>query len=56
MGAVAGAAMVGFLGYGVSLILFVLGLRYLVAARTSAYFSTAPSSVRFFRLCWSVKR
>ena len=38
-----GAAMlVGFLGYGVSLVLFVLGLRHLGAARTGAYFSTAP--------------
>lgn len=38
----AGAAIVGFLGYGVSLVLFVLGLRYLGTARTGAYFSTAP--------------
>jgi drug/metabolite transporter (DMT)-like permease len=37
-----GAALVGFLGYGVSLVLFVLGLRHLGAARTGAYFSTAP--------------
>jgi drug/metabolite transporter (DMT)-like permease len=36
------SAMVGFLGYGVSLTLFVRALRYLGAARTSAYFSTAP--------------
>ena len=40
MAAVAG--MVGFLGYGVSLALFVLALRQLGAARTGAYFSTAP--------------
>jgi drug/metabolite transporter (DMT)-like permease len=39
---VGGAALVGFFGYGVSLVLFVLGLRHLGAARTSAYFSTAP--------------
>src|SRR5215475_375618 len=39
---VAAAAVVGFLGYGVSLVLFVLGLRHLGAARTGAYFSTAP--------------
>jgi drug/metabolite transporter (DMT)-like permease len=38
----AAAAAVGFLGYGVSLVLFVLGLRHLGAARTGAYFSTAP--------------
>jgi drug/metabolite transporter (DMT)-like permease len=36
------AALVGFLSYGVSLVLFVLALRHLGAARTSAYFSTAP--------------
>jgi drug/metabolite transporter (DMT)-like permease len=40
--AVIGAGIVGFLGYGVSLVLFVLGLRHLGTARTSAYFSTAP--------------
>lgn len=33
---------IGFLGYGISLVLFVLALRHLGAARTSAYFSTAP--------------
>ncbi len=38
----AGAAAVGFLGYGVSLVLFVLGLRHLGAARAGAYFSLAP--------------
>jgi drug/metabolite transporter (DMT)-like permease len=37
-----GAAAIGFFGYGVSLVLFVRALRYLGAARTSAYFSTAP--------------
>jgi drug/metabolite transporter (DMT)-like permease len=36
------AGAVGLLGYGVSLVLFVLALRYLGAARTGAYFSTAP--------------
>ena len=36
------AGAIGFLGYGVSLALFVLGLRYLGAARTGAYFSLAP--------------
>jgi drug/metabolite transporter (DMT)-like permease len=39
---IAVAAVVGFLGYGVSLVLYVLGLRHLGAARTAAYFSTAP--------------
>lgn len=37
-----GAAIVGVLGYGVSLVLFVLALRILGTARTGAYFSTAP--------------
>lgn len=36
------AMAVGLLGYGVSLVLFVLALRGLGAARTGAYFSTAP--------------
>ena len=36
------AAVVGFFGYGVSLALFVMALRYLGTARTGAYFSTAP--------------
>lgn len=38
----AGAGVVGALGYGLSLVLFVLALRHLGAARTGAYFSTAP--------------
>jgi drug/metabolite transporter (DMT)-like permease len=41
-GSLVGAAVVGFLGYGVSLVLFVLALRHLGSARTGAYFSTAP--------------
>lgn len=36
------AAVVGFLGYGVSLALFVVGLRTLGTARAGAYFSVAP--------------
>ncbi len=36
------AGIVGFLGYGVSLTLFILALRQLGTARTGAYFSTAP--------------
>lgn len=35
-------AVTGFLGYGVSLVLFVLALRHLGTARTGAYFSIAP--------------
>jgi drug/metabolite transporter (DMT)-like permease len=36
------AAVLGFVGYGVSLVLFVLALRELGTARTGAYYSTAP--------------
>ena len=39
---VAAAALVGFLGVGVSLVLFVRALRHLGSARTGAYFSLAP--------------
>ncbi len=38
----AGALIVGLLAYGVSLVLFVVGLRHLGTARTGAYFSVAP--------------
>ncbi|CAL1241657.1 DMT family transporter [Candidatus Methylocalor cossyra] len=38
----AGALLVGFLAYGASLALFVVGLRHLGTARTGAYFSVAP--------------
>ena len=41
-GSLLGAGGVGFLGYGVSLVLFVLALRHLGAARAGAYFSAAP--------------
>ena len=41
-GPVLGAGIVGFIGYGVSLALFVFALRDLGTARTGAYFSTAP--------------
>jgi drug/metabolite transporter (DMT)-like permease len=36
------ALLLGFIGYGLSLALFVVGLRHLGTARTGAYFSTAP--------------
>ncbi|OYW62845.1 MAG: EamA family transporter [Hydrogenophilales bacterium 28-61-11] len=39
---VAGAMAVGLFAYGVSLALFVVGLRHLGTARTGAYFSVAP--------------
>lgn len=38
----AGAMSVGFFAYGVSLVLFVVGLRHLGTVRTGAYFSIAP--------------
>jgi drug/metabolite transporter (DMT)-like permease len=40
--ALAGAAVVGAVSYGLSLVLFILALRRLGAGRASAYFSTAP--------------
>lgn len=39
---VAACGLVGFLGVGVSLVLFVLALRHLGTARTGAYYSLAP--------------
>lgn len=42
IGTVAAAGVVGFLGVGVSLVLFILALRHLGTARTGAYFSLAP--------------
>lgn len=41
-GLLAAGALVGFLGVGVSLVMFMLALRHLGAARTGAYFSLAP--------------
>ncbi len=41
-GQIAIAGLIGLFGYGVSLVLFVLALREIGAARTGAYFSTAP--------------
>ena len=38
----AAGGIIGFFGYGVSLVLFVLALRFLGTARTGAYFSAAP--------------
>lgn len=39
---VAAAMALGFVGYGLSLVCFVRGLRHLGAARTGAYFALAP--------------
>jgi drug/metabolite transporter (DMT)-like permease len=36
------AGVIGFVGYGVSLVLFVVALRHLGTARASAYYATAP--------------
>lgn len=41
-GAAAGALALGFVAYGVSLVLFIHALRHLGSARTGAHFSTAP--------------
>jgi len=41
-GYIVNAGLVGFVGYGLSLTLFVVGLRHLGSARTGAYFSLAP--------------
>jgi drug/metabolite transporter (DMT)-like permease len=38
----ASAALLGFIGYGLSLVVFVLALREIGTARTGAYYSTAP--------------
>ncbi len=42
IGATGAALLLGFFSVGVSLVLFVLALRYLGSARTGAYFSLAP--------------
>ena len=41
-GVLGAAVIVGFAGYGVSLVLFVVALRHIGTARTGAYFSLAP--------------
>ncbi len=40
--AILGAGAIGFFGYGLSIVLFVLVLRHVGTARTGAYFSAAP--------------
>jgi drug/metabolite transporter (DMT)-like permease len=42
LASIGAAALLGFFSYGLSLVLFVLGLRSLGTARTGAYFSLAP--------------
>jgi drug/metabolite transporter (DMT)-like permease len=41
-GTLAAAGLVGFLGYGISLVLFIVALRGIGVARTAAYFSLGP--------------
>jgi drug/metabolite transporter (DMT)-like permease len=58
--AVMAVAGIGFLGYGLSLICFVLALRHIGAARTGAYFSFAPFAGAAISLAtgaepWSVR-
>lgn len=50
--AAAAAMLVGFVGYGASLALFVRALRQLGAARTAAYFSIAPFLGAAFAIVW----
>ena len=52
MGVILAAAVLGFVGYGISLALFVLGLRHLGAARTGASFSLAPFIGAMISLIW----
>ena len=51
-GSLASAAVIGFFGYGISLVLFVLALRHLGTARTGAYFSLAPFLGAALSLVW----
>lgn len=58
MGSIALSGLIGLFGYGISLVLFVLALRQVGAARTGAYFSTAPFlgaalSLAVLREAWS---
>ncbi len=50
--ALAGALGLGFAAYGVSLALFVVGLRHLGTARTGAYFSVAPFFGALLAVAW----
>lgn len=50
--AVAGALAVGLAAYGVSLALFVVGLRQLGTARAGAYFAVAPFFGALVALAW----
>ena len=54
-GVAAAAMAVGFVSYGVSLALFVLGLRHLGASRAGAYFSIAPFVGALFSVLFLVE-
>ena len=49
---VAVALVVGFFAYGVSLVLFIIGLRHLGTARAGAYFSVAPFFGALLAVVW----
>ena len=49
---IAGAALLGLAAYGISLVLFVIGLRHLGTARTGAYFSVAPFFGALLAVLW----
>jgi drug/metabolite transporter (DMT)-like permease len=42
IGVIVGSLLLGFVSYGLSLVLFIVALRHVGAARTGAYFATAP--------------
>lgn len=46
------SSLIGFIGYGVSIICFILGLRNIGTARTGAYFSLAPFIGAAFSICF----
>jgi drug/metabolite transporter (DMT)-like permease len=52
LAAVVGALSVGAVAYGASLVLFVVALRHLGAARTTAYFSAAPFAGAVVAIVW----
>ena len=54
------ALLIGLFGYGISLVLYVLALRHIGAARTGAYFAIAPfagaiASLLFFHEAFSLQ-
>jgi drug/metabolite transporter (DMT)-like permease len=61
LGNIGRAALIGLLGYGISLVLFVLALREVGTARSGAYFSTAPFlgallSIAFLHDTWGIAK